>query len=62
MYNDGFLQKKLGERKAVNAFRTLRIPDGKVDFCSNDYLGIVTGNLLQNMLVSAVNGHLTTVN
>ncbi len=74
MYNDGFLQKKLGERKAVNAFRSLRLPQDKVDFCSNDYLGIVKNNLLQNYLVSSsqlapasspgisVNSHLTTVN
>jgi len=46
MYNDGFLQKKLNERKASHAFRTLRLPQGKVDFCSNDYLGIVKNGLL----------------
>lgn len=40
MYNDDFLQGKLLERKEQNAFRTLRLPDGKIDFCSNDYLGI----------------------
>ena len=46
MYNDSFLQKKLSERKALDAFRSLRLPYGKVDFCSNDYLGIVKNNLL----------------
>jgi len=46
MYNDSFLQKKLEERKTLNAFRSLRLPYGKVDFCSNDYLGIVKNNLL----------------
>ena len=40
MYNDDFLQKRLLERKEQNAFRTLRLPDSKTDFCSNDYLGI----------------------
>ena len=40
MYNDDFLQGKLLERKEQNAFRTLRLPDDKIDFCSNDYLGI----------------------
>ena len=40
MYNDDFLQDKLLERKQLNAFRVLRLPDGKIDFCSNDYLGI----------------------
>lgn len=48
MYNDSFLQKKLNERKALDAFRSLRLPYGKVDFCSNDYLGIVKNNLLAN--------------
>lgn len=47
MYNDDFLDKKLNERKQQNAFRSLRITEGKIDFCSNDYLGIVKNNLLQ---------------
>lgn len=38
--NETFLQKKLDERRQQNAFRTLRLPSGKIDFCSNDYLGI----------------------
>jgi 8-amino-7-oxononanoate synthase len=41
-----FLQKKLNERIARNAFRELRSPGDKIDFCSNDYLGIVKNNLL----------------
>src|ERR1700733_13553074 len=55
MYDDSFLQKKLGERRAVNAFRSLRQPQGKIDFCSNDYLGIVKNGKLQNTLTSSVN-------
>lgn len=46
MYPDDFLQKKLNERKENQAFRQLRLPAGKVDFCSNDYLGIVINGLL----------------
>ena len=38
--NETFLEKKLDERKQQNAFRTLRLPSGKIDFCSNDYLGL----------------------
>lgn len=47
MYNDNFLHKKLDERNAQQAFRTLKLATGKADFCSNDYLGIVKNTLLQ---------------
>jgi len=46
MYNDSFLGKKLLQRKEKNAFRQLKLQQGKIDFCSNDYLGIVHNNLL----------------
>jgi 8-amino-7-oxononanoate synthase len=46
MYDDDFLRKKLNERNQQNAFRQLRLNDDKIDFCSNDYLGIVKNNLL----------------
>jgi 8-amino-7-oxononanoate synthase len=46
MYPDDFLNKKLNERKADHSFRQLRRPDGKIDFCSNDYLGIVKNSRL----------------
>ena len=47
---EDFLHKKLGERKEQNAFRQLRLPDGKTDFCSNDYLGIATNGLVEKSL------------
>lgn len=47
MYNNHFLQKKLDERRQQNALRQLRLPDALIDFCSNDYLGIVKNDLLQ---------------
>ena len=43
-----FLHKKLQERKDQNAFRKLKLQSGYVDFCSNDYLGIVKNKLLLN--------------
>ncbi len=46
MYRDDFLQKKIGERVSNQLFRSLRIQEGMVDFCSNDYLGIATHQLL----------------
>jgi len=50
MYNDSFLEKKLQQRKEQNAFRQLKPANGKIDFCSNDYLGIVYNNLLTEKL------------
>src|SRR4051794_22124896 len=52
MYNDDFLNKKLNERKQQNAFRQLKLAEGKVDFCSNDYLGIVKNNLLHKQVTA----------
>ncbi|MBS1600505.1 MAG: 8-amino-7-oxononanoate synthase [Bacteroidetes bacterium] len=44
--DEDFLHKKLNEREQQNAFRKLRLPDGKIDFSSNDYLGIVKNALI----------------
>ena len=46
MGQENFLSRKLEERRAQDALRRLRLPDGKADFCSNDYLGVVTKGLL----------------
>lgn len=51
--NDDFLNKKLQERIAGNALRSLKIKTGQgnnstIDFCSNDYLGIVKNKLIEN--------------
>jgi 8-amino-7-oxononanoate synthase len=48
--NENFLEKKLEERKAANSLRTLIVNDGKTDFCSNDYLGIVKNKLLEKSI------------
>lgn len=50
MYDDSFLEKKINQRKQQNAFRQLKMPAGKIDFCSNDYLGIVYNNLLYDKI------------
>ncbi|HYC27620.1 MAG TPA: 8-amino-7-oxononanoate synthase [Chitinophagaceae bacterium] len=44
---EDFLHKKLQEREKLQAFRKLKITDGMVDLCSNDYLGIVKNGLLK---------------
>jgi len=48
--NEDFLDKRLQERKDHHAFRRLRLPDGKTDLCSNDYLGIATNGLIEKAL------------
>lgn len=47
-----FLHKKLKEREELQAFRQLKLTQGMVDLCSNDYLGIVKNNLLENKIAS----------
>jgi len=47
MGQEHFLSRKLEERRAQDALRRLRLPEGKADFCSNDYLGVVTNGLLE---------------
>lgn len=42
---DEFLAEKLAARKTQNAFRELQLPNGLIDFCSNDYLGLARLNL-----------------
>ena len=38
---------KIRERQDLNTYRELKLPDRKIDFCSNDYLGIVKNRLLK---------------
>ena len=48
LMNEDFLHKKTNERKEQNNFRQLHLPGNKmIDFCSNDYLGIVKNKLLK---------------
>jgi 8-amino-7-oxononanoate synthase len=56
MHDDSFLEKKLKERIDKNALRELRLPGHTIDFCSNDYLGVVYNNLLKNK----IDAHLKT--
>ncbi len=46
--NEDFLHKKLNERKQQNAYRELRLPTNKIDFCSNDYLGIARSSTIDD--------------
>ena len=48
--NDNFLDKKLQERIQANALRSLMLTENKIDFCSNDYLGIVKNKLIEKSI------------
>jgi len=52
MRDESFLNKKLAHRRENAAFRKLRLPEGMVDFCSNDYLGVTHDHLLEQQLSS----------
>lgn len=52
MHFDDHIKAKLDKRRKDNAFRTLRVgDDNKIDFSSNDYLGISRKSLLGNDLL-----------
>lgn len=48
--NDDFLDKKLEERVRARALRSLITNGNKVDFCSNDYLGIVRNKIIEKYI------------
>jgi 8-amino-7-oxononanoate synthase len=48
--NEDFLDKKLKERSDANALRSLKFAENKIDFCSNDYLGIVKNKLIERSI------------
>ncbi len=58
--NQGFLFKRLEERKLQQAYRELRLPGDKIDFCSNDYLGIAKNDLLNKHPTMQQGGHGST--
>ncbi|PUZ30121.1 8-amino-7-oxononanoate synthase [Chitinophaga costaii] len=47
MQSEEFLHAQLDARRAQHAFRTLSLPVGQVDFCSNDYLGLAASAAMQ---------------
>src|SRR4029077_7012911 len=48
--DEHFLIRKLNERSDAKALRSLRKMGSQVDFCSNDYLGIVKNGLIEAKL------------
>ncbi|MCE2613376.1 8-amino-7-oxononanoate synthase [Flavobacteriaceae bacterium D16] len=51
------LKKKLQERKAINALRNLTSIEGKIDFCSNDYLGFARSTELSSRVSQYLKEH-----
>lgn len=49
MHADDFLQARLDERIQLNALRQLTLRKANIDFCSNDYLGIATRGLYNDL-------------
>lgn len=47
--SENFLDKKINERIENNSLRHLSLPHNAVDFCSNDYLGIVKNKLIEKL-------------
>lgn len=58
--NETFLLKKLEDRRQQNAFRNLRLPTGKIDFCSNDYLGICQLSTVDDQPLTTANCQLSS--
>ena len=49
--DEHFLDKKLGEREESHSLRSLTITgESMIDFCSNDYLGIVKNKLIETSM------------
>lgn len=49
--NEYFLDKKLTDRTRNNSLRKLIVTHNMIDFCSNDYLGIVKNKLIEKKIV-----------
>lgn len=52
--NDGFLDKKLQERREAHALRSLTSAVPPVDFCSNDYLGMVRNKRIEQAFAGSL--------
>lgn len=51
-----YIQLKLNQRKNENTFRSLKIAEGMIDFCSNDYLGFSRDAELQKQILEETKG------
>ncbi|MEO8583000.1 MAG: pyridoxal phosphate-dependent aminotransferase family protein [Flavitalea sp.] len=54
--DEDFLRKKIERRREEDAFRKVVVMDGAVDFCSNDYLGIVKNKWIEKKVADNAHG------
>lgn len=52
-----FIDDELKELKAKGLYRTLRTPDGKLNFCSNNYLGLANHPQVVEMAIKTLKKH-----
>ena len=52
-----YIQRRLAERKAENNFRSLTVITGKVDFTSNDYLGLAHDPVFKSLIDEELKTH-----
>lgn len=57
-----YLEKRLSKRKALGNLRTLKAPVSRIDFCSNDYLGLARSSLLANSVFKELKMNLSHLN
>ena len=52
---EAFIEQQLAERKLGSSYRTLKLENSLVDFCSNDYLGFARSLELKNKIDDELN-------
>jgi 8-amino-7-oxononanoate synthase len=57
-----FISKKLEDRRSSGIYRTLKTETGRVDFCSNDYLGFARSIELKNKIEEEVTNNSIILN
>lgn len=53
---EDYMKSKLDQRKEQHALRALSLPQAKIDFCSNDYLGLAHNEAFQLAIAGEIRG------
>lgn len=54
---ENYIRNRLAERQQAGSYRTLKLENSLIDFCSNDYLGFSRSSALKNKIDEEINGH-----